>query len=238
MQNYIDIATESISSLKEYSVSLVGSYLEKDISIIKEIDYYIVVPRLTKNLMGSILGQILSIHKDRLPYEHFFVETRRGPFKFDYTKSRYTKQLHLLFEDYNSIKKLSPINYVLWCEFSKSLSSNPIPKLNYSEKEIKISAIEQFEEFNSCLLLNRISYKEWVSIDTSFNLVNKTKCIENNWEKRCLYKHIYETSVKIYNYLQTNNANKINELNFEETLTINTLLTFLNEIKQSIKNEK
>jgi len=235
---YEKLIIETFEKFHDIKISLVGSFNEFELDSIIDIDLYIVVPILSFELMKEITTLVLKLHEELFPHESFFVETRRGPFKINPAEKRYSKQLHLLFEDSKSIRNLTLINYLIWHKYSWTIVGGKMNILCFTNDHLIDSAIFELNEFISSLRLKKIYYKTWQEGNTGLRLEKESKNIDSQWEATCLMNHIYHTSNLIIRFTLENLNKKIPSINYSGPLTKEGLDIYLNNMLLMLRNEK
>jgi hypothetical protein len=169
------------------SINLIGScaYDTNAEDKQKEIDYYVVVEKLTPCVMLEITDLFGSLRK---LYPNIYIELRRGPFK-----NKSAKQIHLILDDYESIHSTSSITLNDWSLNSMNIYGDSISRLipKISNQSLKESFIGELTKTISMIKNRKIIYKEWVTKNDNLTLCNKEKDVSSLYDYLILLKYAY-----------------------------------------------
>ncbi|MFC1634883.1 hypothetical protein ACFL5Z_08575 [Planctomycetota bacterium] len=189
-----------------HSINIVGSYLQR--AQCNEIDFYIIVDKLTPNKLRTLSEVFQQISK---LYGSPYLEFRRGPFKMDNTK-----QLHVIIDDMESIYETSPITLTDWALNSLNIYGKPVNRLLLpKQKEVLVKSFrDELYKTLGMIVGARIDYREWSYHEGGLCLKNKTKKIGTIREFQVLLKYGY-TAMK-NDFLALNNVKSFEGIRFSD----------------------
>ena len=189
------------------SINIIGScaYDTQNKDNHKEIDFYVVVEKLTPRILLEITELFNCLRKI---YPNIFVELRRGPFK-----NRTAKQIHLIIDDFDSIRLTSIITLNDWALNSLNIYGDSISKLipRMTNQSLKNSFGDELIKTISMITNRKILYKEWSSKNGALMLCNREKDVSSLYEYLVLMKYAY-TAMK-NNWISLNASNS--EITFD-----------------------
>jgi hypothetical protein len=209
MDNIKEILTKKAKGLNFVkSINIIGScaYDAQNKDRHKEIDFYVVVEKLTPGILSEMTDLFGSLRK---LYPNMFIELRRGPFK-----NKSAKQIHLIIDDYESIRYTSDITLNDWALNSLNIYGGPISKLvpRITNNSLKKSFNEELSKTINMVTNRKIFYKEWSSKNGSLMLYNKEKGVSSLYEYLVLLKYAYTAMrndwISLHN-LKTSNSDII-----------------------------
>lgn len=167
------------------SVNIIGSAVYEKTSTNKEVDFYILVDKLTTQKHYLIKQEFLKLQK---LYSRLYIEFRRGPFK-----AEGIKQLHLIIDDMDTVRDTPSITINDWSLNSINIYGKSIQDIitPVGREQLIVSLKSELSKTIAMVARGHINYKEWTFDSKRSTLLSRTRPIGTAHEFKTVMKYAF-----------------------------------------------